>query len=88
MARTGTGAFLIRRRLSDDSDASAARSRSHFFPLQLGGWGLLGAEMFVAGASQWTIAYAAAVKSSLTVSGFGASLLLRAVYRAAFWRGF
>ncbi len=55
--------------------------RSLFWILQLGGWGLFGAGMFVAGLSQWTLLRAAVVKSSLTIFGFGASLLLWVLYR-------
>jgi hypothetical protein len=36
--------------------------------------------MFVAGASQWPLAYTAVVKSSLTLLGFALSLLLREIY--------
>jgi two-component sensor histidine kinase len=71
--------------LPDPGETS--RRRSLFWVLQLGGWGLFGAGMFVAGASIWPIAYAAVVKSSLTLFGFGASLLLRLVYRALSRRG-
>jgi two-component system, LytTR family, sensor kinase len=55
--------------------------RSPFWILQLGGWGLFGAGMFVAGLSQWGLLRAAVVKSSLTLFGFGASLLLWLLYR-------
>ena len=54
---------------------------------KVGGWGLFGAGMFVAGASIWPVAYAGVVKSSLTLFGFAASLLLRLVYRALSRRG-
>jgi signal transduction histidine kinase len=56
--------------------------RSLFWTLQLGGWGLFGAGMFVAGVSHWPVLYTAVVKSSLTLFGFCASLLLRFLYRA------
>ena len=56
-------------------------SRSFFWPLQLAGWGLFGAGMFVAGVTHWPLGYAAVAKASLTVFGFSASLLLRAAYR-------
>src|SRR5262245_61610387 len=58
-----------------------SEDRSLFWPLQLAGWGLFGAGMFAAGVSHWPVAYAAVVKSSLTLFGFAASLVLRAVYR-------
>ncbi len=54
---------------------------SLFWPLQLAGWGVFGAGMFVAGVSHWPLAYAAVAKTSLTLFGFAASLALRAVYR-------
>ena len=62
-------------------------SRSLFWPLQLAGWGLFGAGMLAAGISHWPLAYAAVAKTSLTVFGFAASLLLRAAYRELFRRG-
>jgi two-component sensor histidine kinase len=52
-----------------------------FWPLQLAGWGVFGAGMFVAGVSHWPLAYAAVAKTSLTIFGFLASLALRAAYR-------
>jgi two-component system LytT family sensor kinase len=55
--------------------------RSLFWILQLGGWGAFGAGMFVAGLSQWPLLRAVVVKSSLTLFGFGASLLLWLLYR-------
>jgi two-component system LytT family sensor kinase len=60
---------------------SSFSSRSLFWVLQLGGWGAFGAGMFIAGLSQWTLLRAAVVKSSLTLFGFGASLLLWLLYR-------
>jgi hypothetical protein len=65
------------------SEAPAAPRRSSlFWILQLGGWGLFGAGMFVAGVSIWPIGYAAVVKSSLAIFGFALSLLLRFIYRS------
>ncbi len=61
--------------------------RSLFWLLQLGGWALFGAGMFAAGVSHWPVLYAAVVKTSLTVFGFAASLLLRAAYRELARRG-
>jgi hypothetical protein len=55
--------------------------RSLFWILQLGGWGFFGAGMFVAGLSQWPLLRAVVVKSSLTLFGFGGSLLLAWLYR-------
>jgi len=56
---------------------SATPSRaSLFWILQLGGWGLFGAGMFVAGLSQWGFSRAVVLKSSLTLFGFAASLAL------------
>jgi signal transduction histidine kinase len=55
--------------------------RSLFWILQLGGWGFFGAGMFFAGLSQWPLLRAVVVKSSLTLFGFGASLLLAWLYR-------
>jgi two-component system sensor histidine kinase AlgZ len=66
---------------------SRASTRSLFWPLQLAGWGVFGAGMFAAGLSNWPAGYAAVVKASLTLFGFGASLLLRAVYRTLSGRG-
>jgi hypothetical protein len=66
---------------------SDSQPRSLFWPLQLGGWGLFGAGMFAAGVSHWPLDYAAAVKASLTLLGFSASLLLRATYRGLSRRG-
>ncbi len=43
--------------------------------------------MFAAGVSHWPVLYAAVVKASLTLFGFSASLLLRAVYRGLARRG-
>jgi two-component system, LytTR family, sensor kinase len=61
---------------------SAAPDRSAlFWILELGGWGLFGAGMLVAGLSIWPAAYAVVNKSSLTLFGFAASLLLRVAYR-------
>jgi hypothetical protein len=62
-------------------------SRSLFWPLQLAGWGLFGAGMLAAGVSHWPLGYAAVAKTSLTVFGFAASLLLRAAYRQLFRLG-
>ena len=62
-------------------------SGSIFWPLQVAGWGLFGAGMFVAGITHWPLAYAAVAKTSLTVFGFAASLLLRAAYRGLSRRG-
>jgi hypothetical protein len=62
-------------------------SRSLFWPLQLAGWGLFGAGMFAAGVSHWPLGYAAVAKTSLTVLGFAASLLLRGTYRGLLRRG-
>ncbi|MGH9369473.1 MAG: sensor histidine kinase [Thermoanaerobaculia bacterium] len=56
--------------------------KSFFWALQLGGWGLFGAGMFVAGVSQWPVLYTAVVKSSLTFFGCAMSLVLRLLYRA------
>jgi two-component sensor histidine kinase len=56
--------------------------KSLFWILQLGGWGLFGAGMFVAGVSHWPVAYTAIAKSSLTLFGFAMSLVLRALYLA------
>jgi two-component system, LytTR family, sensor kinase len=64
-----------------------SRRRSLFWILQLGGWGLFGAGMFVAGVSHWPVAYTAVVKSSLTLFGFSMSLVLRQIYRALGRRG-
>ncbi len=66
---------------------SPAPARSLFWLLQLGGWALFGAGMFAAGVSHWPVLYAAVVKTSLTVFGFAASLLLRAAYRELGRRG-
>ena len=59
----------------------AREGRSLFWLLELGGWGLFGAGMFVAGISHWPVAYTAVVKTSLTLGGLAASLLLRLFYR-------
>jgi len=56
--------------------------RSLFWVLQLGGWGLFGAAMFVAGLSQWTPAFTIVHKASLTLFGFVLSLGLRTTYLA------
>lgn len=53
-----------------------------FWALQLGGWALFGGAMLVAGLTQWPVRYAVVNKTSLTLFGFAASLLLRVVYRA------
>lgn len=58
-----------------------------FWLLQLAGWGLFGAGMFVAGLSIWPFPDAFFIKASLTLWGFLASLLLRQVYRALERRG-
>lgn len=58
-----------------------------FWILQLGGWGLFGAGMFVAGVSNWPVLYTAVVKSSLTVFGFAMSLVLRLIFRTLSRRG-
>jgi hypothetical protein len=60
----------------------AGRRPSLFWILQLGGWGLFGAGMFVAGLSVFPLFDDTCLKSSLTIFGFCASLLLRAIYRA------
>ncbi|HEY7112076.1 MAG TPA: histidine kinase [Thermoanaerobaculia bacterium] len=59
-----------------------ARRRRLFWILELGGWGLFGAGMFAAGLSQWPFLEAAVLKSSLTLFGFAASLVLWLGYRA------
>jgi hypothetical protein len=66
---------------------SAGPTLSLFWPLQVAGWSVFGAGMFAAGVSHWPAGYAAVVKASLTVLGFAASLLLRAVYRTLARRG-
>ena len=55
---------------------------SLFWILQVGGWGLFGAAMFVAGVSILPLADAVVQKPSLTVFGFLVSLLLREIYRS------
>lgn len=65
---------------------SPDRSRL-FWIFQIGGWALFGAGMFAAGVSQWPVAYAAVVKSSLTLFGLLATLLLRWIYRGVGRRG-
>ena len=65
---------------------NARKSRSLFWSLQLAGWGVFGAGMFVAGISHWPLAYTVVAKTSLTLFGFAASLALRAVYRELFRR--
>ena len=66
---------------------SLRTSNRLFWVLQLAGWGLFGAGMFAAGLSQWTAPYAALNKTSLTLLGFGVSLVLRLIYRASSRRG-
>ncbi len=70
--------------MPDHSLPSAAPGRrlSLFWILQLGGWGLFGAGMFVAGLSVFPLFEDTCLKSSLTLCGFAASLLLRFLYRA------
>jgi signal transduction histidine kinase len=62
--------------------AEIARRRRLFWVLQIGGWGLFGAGMFAAGLSQWPFLQAVVLKSSLTLFGFAASLVLWLAYRA------
>ncbi|MEP6769868.1 MAG: histidine kinase [Acidobacteriota bacterium] len=64
------------------SPRAPGRRLSLFWILQLGGWGLFGAGMFVAGLSVFPLFEDVCLKSSLTIFGFGASLLLRLIYRA------
>jgi two-component sensor histidine kinase len=66
---------------SPEAPVTANRS-SLFWILQLGGWGLFAAGMFVAGVSIWPVTYAVVVKSSLAIFGFALSLVLRLIYRA------
>ena len=63
-------------------DPGRLTRRRLFWLLQTGGWALFGFAMFLAGVSQWSVAYAALNKSSLTLFGFLSSLLLRIAYRA------
>ncbi len=51
-----------------------------FWILQLGGWAAFFGAMLVAGVSHWPPAFAAIHKTSLTLFGFLASLLLRWIY--------
>jgi len=63
-------------------DTRDRRPARLFWILQLGGWALFGGAMLIAGLTQWPARYALVNKTSLTVFGFAASLLLRPVYRA------
>jgi signal transduction histidine kinase len=64
------------------SPTEIPKRRRLFWILQLGGWGLFGAGMFAAGLSQWPLLEAVVLKSSLTLFGFAASLVLWLAYRA------
>jgi len=69
------------------TDSEGLERRRLFWILQCGGWAAFGAGMFVAGISQWSAAFTAVHKSSLTVFGFVLTLALRGIYRGLARRG-
>jgi len=61
--------------------AGLAARTSLFWIFQCGGWALFWGAMVIAGLSQWPLGFTFAYKSSLTLLGFGCSLLLRSGFR-------
>jgi len=62
--------------------------RALFWILEIGGWSVFGGSMFVAGLSNdWTLAFTAVNKVSLTLLGFALSLAMWRVYLALERRG-
>jgi two-component system, LytTR family, sensor kinase len=56
--------------------------RRLFWILQIGGWSIFFAAMFLAGIGQWPLGYTLLRKSSLAILGFALTLLLRIPYKS------